>query len=1039
MSNGALPDARRPLAGVSAVAADTHGSAVGDLPPARVLLRVLGVFEASLDGQDVSLGGPRQRAVLARVLVGDGDAVSAEQIVEDVWGERAAGGSSASTVHVYISRLRRALGGEAILHRDGGYVLDRRLVAVDAEDFVADVVRGRRMLAKGDDEGAARVLEGALDRWVGPRVFGGLGDIPFLAIPTARLEELRVGAAETLADAHARRGRAAGDVALLEELAARDPLRESLALRLVTALYAAGRQADALAAFERCRRSLADQLGVDPAPPLRRVHAAVLAQEAPLVAAAVSLSPPVNLPPRNRSFTGRTTQLAAVDRLLDDDEHRPRAVALSGLPGIGKTELALEVAYRRRRAGRVAWWVGADDPARIAAGLADLAVAAGVPQFEREEDTRDALWVELDRNPGWVIVFDNATEPRVLEPFLPAAQHGDVIITSTNPAWRRLARPLALPPMARPESVAFAIARSGDRDAAGADELAELVGDLPLALEQACAYIEQTGMTVPDYVRLFRGRRADLLLRGGGGSRPTVTTTWGLAFDRLRARSELAATVLETAAFLAPDAIDLALLRPLADDELELQEAVGELLRLSLVDREGDRLRVHRLVQDVVRGRLSGPAVRGRFATAAALCDAPARGDDAGWTAWAAHLVVLAGHGADLALVPDRLVDSLSALARRYAARALYPAATQVLEAALRLARVPAAGPTVREGRLLCQLGEVCDAAGRLTEALRLHQDAVAMLAGLVGPHDVSLAHAYNRLGHVLNCADDVEGAIVAHRQALAALDAAGRADLHPPVLTDLGYTLWAAGQLEPAEAALRAGRAQLEEQGRRDGRDWAHATAGLGMVEQDNGRLAAAVEHQRTVIEVFTRVCGADHPDTAQALDKLGYVLRLQGRYDESMASHERAARLLERVLGPDDSRVGMALTNLGLACLDAGRADRAVAAQCRARTIFLGSLGGTHAHTLLAGRRLAVALAAAGQPDRARALLDEVLRIVAKRTGDGEVEQGRIAADAAAVYEAAGDSALAQRWRDRAEAILTRALGAGHPEVLGLTGLGH
>ncbi len=166
-------------------------------------------------------------------------------------------------------------------------------------------------------------------------------------------------------------------MALLEELAALDPLRESLALRLVTALYAAGRQADALAAFERCRRSLADQLGVDPAPPLRRVHAAVLAQEAPTAAAAVGRNPPVNLPPRNRSFIGRKTLLAEVDRLLDDDTHRPRAVALSGLAGVGKTELALEVAYRRHREGRVAWWIVADDPAGTATGLADLAAAAG--------------------------------------------------------------------------------------------------------------------------------------------------------------------------------------------------------------------------------------------------------------------------------------------------------------------------------------------------------------------------------------------------------------------------------------------------------------------------------------------------------------------------------------------------------------------------------------------------------------------------------------------------------------------------------------
>lgn len=1005
--------------------------------PVRVAVRVLGTFVATVDGRVVPLGGPRQRAVLARVLVGDGDAVPAEQIVDDVWGGRAVGGSTTASVHAYVSRLRRVLGVEAIVRRAGGYVLDRGVVDVDADAFVADVARGRRALARGDDEAAAGMLVTALDRWDGPRAFGSLGDVSFLEVAIARLEELRVSAAETLADAHARAGRSAGDVALLEELAARDPLRESLALRLVTALYTAGRQADALAAFERCRRSLADQLGVDPAPPLRRVHAAVLAQEPHVAPAAAGRAQPVNLPPRNRSFVGRTDLLRDVGRALEDDTHRPRAVALTGLAGVGKTELALEVAYRRRREGRVAWWIAADDPTGTATGLADLAVAAGIRQAKRAEDTRAALWSELDRNPGWIIVFDNADEPRLLEPFLPTAQHGDIVITSNNPAWRRVARPIALPPLARDDSVGFVTDRSGDPDRAGADQLAELLGDLPLALEQACAYIEQTGMTVPDYVRLFRERRS-LLLRHHAGPGPTIATTWGLAVDRLRTRSARAAALLETAAYLASDAIDVAMLAPLADDELDLQDAIAELLRLSLVDRDGTVLRCHRLVQDVVRTRLPEAVRRERLAAAAGLCRAPVRDADTAWAAWAAHLVVLAAHGATLGSVPDGLLEALAAVARWYAARALYPAARQVLEAALRLVRMTGTGPGVQEGALLCQLGEVLDAAGRLGEALELHRRAVGLLDELVGPDDVVLAHAHNRLGHVLNCADDTDGAIAAHGRALGALVAAGRDDLRPAVLTDLGYALWAAGRLRPADDALRAARVLLERQGRRDTREWAHATAGLGMVEQDGGRIAAAVAHQRTVIEVFTRVCGPDHPDTAQALDKLGYVLRLHGRVEESVQAHRRAVRLLERVLGVYDSRVAMTLTNLGLAQLATdGGAEDAVQSQTRARTIFLAALGPAHAHTLLATRRLAVALAVTAHPLPARALIDEVLELAEARADGHDAELGRVAADAATVYAAAGDRAAAGRWRVRAREVLGAALGPEHPEVLALDGV--
>jgi DNA-binding SARP family transcriptional activator len=955
-----------------------------------VMVRVLGGFTATVGDDPVSLGGPRQRGVLARVLIGGAEAASAEQVLNDVWGERA-DEATVGAVHAYVSRLRRLFGSPQALPRRGpGYVLDRDVVAVDADLFTADFDAGRRALARGNDEDAAALLEAALARWTGPSAFGvgGQGQMPFLAPVAARLEELRVLATEALADAHARQGRAADDVAVLEDLATRDPLRESVAVQLVRALYAAGRQADALAAYDRCRSALADELGVEPTPALRQMRAAVLAhQPLPGVAGTVL---PTHLPPRNRSFVGRRGLLAAVDATLDDDTRRPRAVALTGLGGVGKTELALELAHLRHRHGRVAWWISAEDPAGTATGLAALAAALGIAPFERREDARAALWAQLDRTPGWLLVYDNADEPAQLEPFLPAARHGDVIITSRNPAWRRIAHPVAIGPLARGESLAYVATRTGDRPVE-ADTLAELLGDLPLALEQACAYIEQTRMSLPDYVDLFRRHRDGLLLRDVEGSGRTVATTWGLAFDRLAARAPRAAELLETIAFLAPDAISVATLGRFQPGELELQDALRELLRLSLIDREAETVRVHRLVQDVVRARMTDTARRDRLVAVTRACVA----QSVDWVEHgrdvpddqAAHLVSLAGHGESLGTEPDGLVETLERVAGRQAERALYPAAEHVLRAALRLHAAGAArDDSAVRGRLTCALGQVLDTAGRLAPALELHREAVALLEATDRPGDAVLAHAYNRLGHVLNCADDAAAAIVAHRQALDVLHRAGRTDLEPEVLIDLGYTLWSTGALDAAGEAFRTGRAMLEEQDRSDERGWAHATGGLGMVEQDAGRLDAAVAHHRAAIAAFTQVGGADHPDTAQAFDKLGYALRLQGDVEGALDAHRRGVGLLERVLGPDDSRVAMALTNLGLALADAGTPEKAVEVQTRAREIFRRTLGPAHFSTRLAGERLADALAAAGRPARAQAVRTEVGGGAAEGTNDPE-----------------------------------------------------
>ena len=240
--------------------------------------------------------------------------------------------------------------------------------------------------------------------------------------------------------------------------------------------------------------------------------------------------------------------------------------------------------------------------------------------------------------------------------------------------------------------------------------------------------------------------------------------------------------------FLAADTIAVEMLWPLADgDELDVQEAIGELLRLSLVDRKG---RPCGCTGSCRTWCASGSARRRRRPGST-----PPRG-----SAWpstaderdaAAHLVQVAAHCEALRRLPLGLLDGLAAVARRFAERALYPAAEQVLASALRLAGVQSggAGTTIQRGTLLCQLGEVLDAAGRLDEALDLHRHAVELLDGEPEADELVLAHAYNRLGHVLNCADDTAGAIAAHERSLKTLRAvharrprrpgAGRPRLH--------------------------------------------------------------------------------------------------------------------------------------------------------------------------------------------------------------------------------------------------------------------
>jgi DNA-binding SARP family transcriptional activator len=246
---------------------------VSEVPVIRV--RVLGPLEVTVDGVPASVGGPRQRCVLARLIAGHGQVVSADRLIEDLYADEAPARALAA-VQSYVSHLRRALEpGHAAWDRAGvlaasppGYALRLGHDMVDAWAFENEVHQ-----AAGQDDPAAvhSRLSSALASWGGP-AFQEFGGLPWADLEASRLDELRLTAIEMRADAALRLGRAAQMVANLDQLTAEHPLREEAWRLLALALYQSGRQGDALAALRRARARLAEELGVDPGPALRKLE-----------------------------------------------------------------------------------------------------------------------------------------------------------------------------------------------------------------------------------------------------------------------------------------------------------------------------------------------------------------------------------------------------------------------------------------------------------------------------------------------------------------------------------------------------------------------------------------------------------------------------------------------------------------------------------------------------------------------------------------------------------------------------------------------
>jgi predicted ATPase/DNA-binding SARP family transcriptional activator len=308
-----------------------------------VLFGVLGTVEVrSADGDLVAVGGPRLRALLAMLLLDAGRMVGVGRLAEGLY-DQDASSDPAHALQSQVSRLRRGLRAAgwpdtAVEFGPGGYRLAVDPDDVDAHRFERLVGEGRQALTTGDPTRAAGLLREALALWRGPAL-ADVTDAPFAEAQAARLETLRVTAVEDRVEAELALGEHRRLAAELPGMVAVHPLRERLRGQLMRALYAGGRQAEALEVFEDARRTLAEELGVDPSPELGSVHLAVLRAERSLAEV-----PRAGVPAQLTSFVGRDDELVRVGKLLSER----RLVTLIGPGGVGKTRLAVEAAGREQ-------------------------------------------------------------------------------------------------------------------------------------------------------------------------------------------------------------------------------------------------------------------------------------------------------------------------------------------------------------------------------------------------------------------------------------------------------------------------------------------------------------------------------------------------------------------------------------------------------------------------------------------------------------------------------------------------------------------
>jgi tetratricopeptide (TPR) repeat protein len=652
---------------------------------------------------------------------------------------------------------------------------------------------------------------------------------------------------------------------------------------------------------------------------------------------------PTALPPvwnvpflRNPTFTGRDEALAGLANRLQRGGAVAVTQVLQGGGGVGKTALAVEYAWRHRAGFEVVWWVRAQEPATLVGDYADLAAALNLDEATHADQQRAAAGVRrwLEGHDRWLLVLDNAQAPdapsglaaplaRVAD-LLPRVVHGQVLVTSRDATWDRHASLTNLGVFTPAEAAAFLLARAGSTDEHTAAKIAELLGFLPLALEQAGAYTHETQLALAAYLERLRRFPAVTLGKGQARDRDpadTVATTWQVSLARVRPTPG-AVALLEACAFLAPEEIPRDLftqpldppaedLAALAADPFALDDAVAALRRFALVKATPELLTVHRLVQQVVRDHLNPGAAAARAGVAVRLLAAafPVGGyaDPGVWPACASllpHALAATGHAEQDQAEPLAASDLLDGAASYLRGRGRYAEARTLRERSLSIRETCLGADHPDTATSLDNLAEVLhDQGGDLDHARALHERALAIREAHLGGEHPDTATSLSNLAHILADQGDLEHARGLDERALAIREARLGPE-HPQTarsLNELGEVLHDQGALDHARAMHERALAIYEARSGADHPDIARSLSRLANVLRDQGDLPTARTLHERALAIYEANVGADHPDTAWSLNNLAAVLRDQGDLARARALYERALSIREARLGPD------------------------------------------------------------------------------------------------------------------------------------------
>ncbi|HTK07065.1 MAG TPA: FxSxx-COOH system tetratricopeptide repeat protein [Ktedonobacteraceae bacterium] len=775
---------------------------------------------------------------------------------------------------------------------------------------------------------------------------------------------------------------------------------------------------------------------------------------------------------QNPCFTGREEILDLLHTRLMAE--RPialtQAAAISGLGGIGKTQVAIEYAYRYARQYCAVFWLSAETSEDLMRSLQQIANLLQLPEREAAEQIMMVAAVRqwLATHSGWLLIADNMEDLDLLQTILPPTRPGSLLLTTRRQALGTLAEPVELPPMSLEEGITLLFRRARLLSMAGAaipeemlktpamTEARQLVTQLeglPLALDQAGAYIEETGCGVADFLQRYHHQRQLVLARRGlhKGEHPaSIAATLRLSVEYVAQHQPAAEDLLRVCAFLHAEAIPEELFREgashlgpilgaVATDAYQFDLVLAALRSASLVTRspETQTLSVHRLVQAVLQDQMD-PAKR-RLWSERVVRIVNAIFPDGDFGTWEqceryllqAHSVASLSTWIDEAL--PEMGELLTKAGRYLMRRGRFEDAAPLLSRAVTLGEQhygldrPELLPSLMvQSELAWRQGKFADTEKLLLRLLsieELHPTSPLILPGDT-PNNLALLYweqgKYEQAKPLYNQAlHTQETRLGPNHQEVAA------------TLNNLALLYWRQGRYEQAENLYQRA-SQIEERTLPPGHPKFTPTFNnLGMLYCEMGRYEQAASLLQKARQISEQALGAEHHLVGDSLIILGLLSRLQGQYEQAENLYQRALQIREQGLGTEHPMVGKVLSEQAMLRTAQERYEQAEALFQRALQIQEQKLGPNHPEIMLSLIGQAMLRTAQERYEQAEALFQRALQICEQVLGSGHPHMARVLGGLATVYAKQGRDQQARPLYERALHQCEQHLGAAHPQT--------